>query len=60
MLKSIGIHLSAILQEMSQPSVTEISLKINYLIFCWNLPGANELMMEYGPIACIDTNLRCL
>ena len=28
---------------MPQPSVTEISLKITYLNFCSNLPGANEL-----------------
>ena len=33
----------AILQEIPQPPVTEISLKIIYLKFCSNLPGANEL-----------------
>ena len=32
-VRSSGIHLNAILQEMPQPSVTEISLKINYLTF---------------------------
>ena len=31
------------LEEMPQPSVTEISFKITYLRFCSNLPGANEL-----------------
>ena len=39
-----GIHLSAILQEIPQPSVTEISSKITYLKLCSNLPGANELI----------------
>ena len=39
-VKSSGIHLRAILQEIPQPSVTEISLKITYLKFCSNLPGA--------------------
>ena len=33
----------AVLQEIPQPSATEISLKITYLKFCSNLPGANEL-----------------
>ena len=32
--------------EISQPSVTKISLKIIFLKFYWNLPGANEL--RYG------------
>ena len=38
-----GIHLRAILQEIPEPSVTEISLKITYLKYCSNLLGANEL-----------------
>ena len=33
----------AIPQEMPQPSVTEILLKITYLKFDSNFPGANEL-----------------
>ena len=41
--RSGGIHLSAILQEIPQSSVTEISFKMTYLKFCSNLPGANEL-----------------
>ena len=41
-VRSSGIHLSAILHEMPQPSVTEISLKITYLNFCSNLPGTND------------------
>ena len=44
LVRSSGIHLSAILQEILQLSVTEISLKSTYLnIFFSNLPGANEL-----------------
>ena len=37
------IHLRAISQELPYPSITKISLKIIYLKFNWNLPGANEL-----------------
>ena len=44
-MRSSGIHLSAILLEIPQLSVTEISLKITDLKFCLNLPGANELKM---------------
>ena len=33
----------AISQEIPQSSITKFSLKINYLEFCGNLPGANEL-----------------
>ena len=43
-VRSSGIHLRAILQDMSQPSVTEISLKITNLKFCWNNSGAIELI----------------
>ena len=49
-VKSSGIHLRAILQEIPQPSVTEISLKITYLKFCSNLPGANELKYNWDDI----------
>ena len=37
----------AFLQKIPQPSVTEISLKITFLKFCSNLPGANELKKWY-------------
>ena len=36
-------HLRTISLEISQPSVTKINLKIIFLRFYWNLPGANEL-----------------
>ena len=42
-VRSIGIHLTTILQEILQPSITKISWKITILKFLWNLPGANEL-----------------
>ena len=42
-LRSSYVHLRAILLEISQQSVTKISLKIIFLRFYWNLPGANEL-----------------
>ena len=56
-VRSSCIHLSAILPEIPEPSVTVISLKITYLKFCSNLLGANELthysmVMPYG-----DTDL---
>ena len=43
-LWSSDVHLRAISFEISQPSVTKISLKIYFLRFYWNLPGANELI----------------
>ena len=42
-LRSSDVHLRAILIEISQPSATKMSLKIIFLRFYWNLPGANEL-----------------
>ena len=42
-LRSSDVHLMAISFEISQPSVTKISLKIIFLRFHWNLPGASEL-----------------
>ena len=38
------IHIRAISQEMPQPSITEICLKITYLNFHSDFPGASELM----------------
>ena len=42
-LRSRDVHLTAISLEISQPSVTKISLKSIFLRIYWNLPGANEL-----------------
>ena len=42
-VKSSGIHLMAISQEIPQPQITEIRVKITSLKFRSNLPGANEL-----------------
>ena len=44
----IIINLMAISLEISQPSVTKISLKDIILIVYWNLPGANELTPTRG------------
>ena len=41
-MKSSDIDIRAISQEMPQPSITEIRLKITYLKYS-NFPGANEL-----------------
>ena len=38
-------QLRAISQEIPQPSVTKVSLKISYLKLCLNLPGHNELRL---------------
>ena len=54
--RSSGIHLSAILQEIPQipkPPIAKISLKITYLNFHWNLPGANELMLFLNTYNCV-------
>ena len=56
-VRSSGIHLRAILQEIPQSSVTEISLKITYLKFCSNFPGANELIFP-GLGFCFSTSTR--
>ena len=37
------MHITSISQEIPQPSITKICLKITYLKFHLNLPGANEL-----------------
>ena len=47
-LRSSDVHLKAISLEISQPSVTKISVKIIFLRFYWNLPGANELTTCIG------------
>ena len=44
-MKSSDIHIRAISQEMPQPSVTKIRLKITYLKFHLNLPVASELIV---------------
>ena len=45
-LKSSDIHSRAISQEMPQPSITKIRLKITYLKFHSNFSGANELIYD--------------
>ena len=42
-MKSSDIHIRTILQQMPQPSITKIRLKITYLKFHSNFPGVNEL-----------------
>ena len=42
-VKSSDVQIRAISQEMSQPSIIEICLKITCLKFHSNFPGANEL-----------------
>ena len=46
-LWSIDVHLRAVSVEISQPSVTKISLNIIFLRFYWNLPGVSELTRVY-------------
>ena len=45
-VKSSDIQIRAISQETPQPSITKIRLKITYLKFNSNLPGANELTIK--------------
>ena len=42
-VKSNDIHIREISQEVRQPSITKIRLKITYLKFHLNFPGANDL-----------------
>ena len=46
-MKSSDIHIRAITQEMPQPSITKIHLKITYVIFHSNFPRANKLTHWY-------------
>ena len=45
-MKSSDIHIRAISQEIPQLSITKIHLKIPYLKFHTNFPGANELIIQ--------------
>ena len=57
---SSDVHLRAISLDISQPSVTKISLKSIFLRFYWNLPGANELnsfLMEDNKIPLLELML---
>ena len=54
-VKSCDIHMRAISQEISQPSITNIFLKITCLKFHSNFPGANELT-HWGLVIQICTN----
>ena len=44
------IHLRSISQEILQPTITNISLKIAHLNIQFNLTGANELKINILPI----------
>ena len=44
-VKSSDIHIRAISQEIPQPAITKIRLKITNLKFHSNFPGANELTL---------------
>ena len=48
-MKSRDIHIRAISQEMPQPSITKICLKITYLKFHSNFSGVHELTFRNGP-----------
>ena len=52
-MKSSDILIRAISQEMPQPSITKIGLKITCLKFHSNYPGANELI-PHGSVSLCD------
>ena len=52
--ESSDIHKRAISQEMPQLSITKICLKITYIKFYSNLPGANELSVQFKLISVQD------
>ena len=52
-VKSSDIHIRAISQKMSQPSITKICLKITCLKFDSNFPGANELTFVQARACCL-------
>ena len=47
-LRSCGIHLTTVSQQMPYPSIPEISFESGYLKFYSDLPGANELTAAPG------------
>ena len=47
-MSCIGICLSSTQQEIPQPWIIKIDLKITYLRFKATFPGANELMCNIG------------
>ena len=53
-MKYSDIHIRAISQEMPQPSITKIHLKITYLKFYSNFPGANELKVLSCLLYCYE------
>ena len=57
-VKSSDINIRAISQEMSQPSITKICLKITCLKFHSNFPGSNELTQLHGRNKKHDVNIR--
>ena len=58
-MKSSDIQIRAISQEMPQPSITKICLKITCLKFHSNFPGANELKSDIPEHSVILTFLSC-
>ena len=48
MIKSSDVHISAISQAMPQPSIIQIHLKITYIKFHSNFPGASEMIIIYS------------
>ena len=59
--RSRNVNLRAISLQISQPSVTKISLEMIFLGIYWNLPGVNELMclqMFYHlAVLCLGTHI---
>ena len=53
-VKLSDIHTRAISQEMPEPSVSKIHLKITHLKFNPNFPGANELTYQNFLKALLD------
>ena len=49
-MKSSDIQIRTISQEIPQPSITKICLKITCLKFNSNFPGANELIGQSNKI----------
>ena len=59
--KSSHIPVRAISQEMPQPSITKIRLKITYLKFHSIFPGANELILLFAiPVTKKVKNMQLL
>ena len=58
--RSSDIHLKAISEDIPQPLITKVSLRITYLRFHANLSGANELIAITATCSRLENKFCCV